>query len=208
MFARVLCMASMIVAFLCPQTMQTIHNRCSQINYKSHSKTHKCSAISFCNKDFNISYIQMVPYAPSKGLQEFLKLCCRNCTRFNVLNTFMNISEVNPESIHSSNFVYPFLGSVTDKMVNGYYFIPVLHVPKAYYMTPKTEVSLFLSLFQLLPLVLICLLMAAIAGFICWLAETRSNTDQFPTSFMSGKWFLSQLPTTSFHFYENLCTLI
>ena len=57
------------------------------------------------------------------GVQQFLKICCSNCTEINEVKTFRNISEVNPESIRYAHFVYPFLGSVTDRLVNGYLFL-------------------------------------------------------------------------------------
>ena len=99
---------------------------------------------------------------------------------------FNNMSGVSPEAIRNCHFVYPFLGSVTDRYVNGYFFIPMIHVPKAFFMTKKLEVTLFHSLIHLFPLATICMLMAAVAGFICWIVETRSNTEQFPKSFIEG----------------------
>ena len=37
------------------------------------------------------------------------------------------------------------------------------------------------------PVILICLMFAALAGFVCWISETWTN-EQFPRSFLIG-WF-------------------
>lgn len=122
------------------------------------------------------------------GIEKYLDLCCRNCSKSKVINVFANMSQVKPATINTSNFVYPFLGSLADEFVNGYYFIPVMHVPEAYYITTSPKITLFHSIFHLYPLVTICLLMALLAGFICWCAETRRNTAEFPRDFPIG-WF-------------------
>ena len=87
--------------------------------------------------------------SPARTKQSFTSLAWKICHASMPKVTFWSY-QCNKPSHHCSFF--------------RYYFIPVLHVPKAYYMTARTEVSLLFSLFNLLPLVLICFLMAAIAG--------------------------------------------
>lgn len=165
--------------------------RCSHINYHTLDES-LCERLPVCQKTFNISYIKMFPYSPTDGLQSFLRICCRHCTKWNILNVFNDTSSVKPALINTSHFVYPFLGSITDQFVNGYYFIPVMHVPKAYYITIVSKVTVFQSILRLYPLVTICILLATLSGFICWIIETKQSwvTEEsiFPLSFPMG-WF-------------------
>lgn len=163
------------------------NHRCSHINYKINDNS-ECPESSVCKKTFNISYIQMKPYSPTDGIENYVKICCGHCSRINVLNVFNDSLSITPKSINTSHFLYPFLGSINDQFVNGYRFIPVMHVPKTYYITVLSKVTVFQSLFQLYPLVTVCLLLGLLAGFICWAIECRDNQSIFPKSFLIG-WF-------------------
>ena len=78
---------------------QPHEERCSHINY--HTLEYDCSATAFCRKTFNISYITMLPYSPTWGVQEFIRICCNNCTKFRVDRVFKNVSELTPQGTFS-----------------------------------------------------------------------------------------------------------
>ena len=96
--------------------------RCSHINRHTLSE-YDCSHVPFCQKTYNISYLNMLPYAPSQGIQEFLHLCCGNCTKWRVTDIFQNISDVSPNSINQSHFAYPFLGKLSPTITKTRYKI-------------------------------------------------------------------------------------
>ena len=111
--------ATLLKDILC----ENIQERCRHINYHTLDEN-GCADIDFYRKTFNISYINMPPYAPTPGVQDFLTVCCGNCTKFYVENIFANISEVSPVSMNSSHFVYRFLGSLTLQGAGGVRWTP------------------------------------------------------------------------------------
>ena len=148
-----------------------------------------CRNMPFCKKTFNISYVTVPPYSPSNTIQYFLQQHCGECAKSRVVNVFADVSEVQPESIRTSDFIYPFLGCPDDLSINGYHFIPVIRAPVAYYMTPtEDKLTLFHNLSEILPFLLVAIMIAAVAGFVCWIVETLADTGVFPKSFVHG-WF-------------------
>ena len=90
-----------------------------------------------------------------------------------------------------AHFIFPVLGNRKSEKLHGHFFIPIFNPPGAFYITRKRGVD-FENLIQdcvaLWPLLLLCIVMASIAGFVAWLFETRKNKDEFPRSFFRG-WF-------------------
>ena len=104
---------------------------------------------------------------------------------------FNFIFQVTEESIADSDLVFPVLGPSSSSNLHGYRFIPLIETPILYYTTEKDQggmVHLILSCFHMWPIVLMCLTLAAIAGFLCWMMETWQNVDEIPRPFLSG-WF-------------------
>lgn len=165
--------------------------RCVHIDYRGkdfEQEDSACPDVSICTKTFNISIIHMPPYS-EYPLATILRKCCGNCTKVRVVNTFSNLTQVSPQSINSSDFVILFLASSTATTLYGYHFIPVVFAPSVFYITPKHEpilVHLINSCLSLYPLIVICLLMGGIAGFLMWLMETWENREQFPRPFVVG----------------------
>ena len=153
-----------------------------------------CPDNEICKRKFSISYINLPPYVivdkeEVNFVEEILKKCCGACAKYKVINNFSNITEVTPSSINSSDFIFPFLASVTTKVLHGFYFLPYINVPKSFYITRRDEeITLFKSILRLYPLIIICLLLAVVSGFIAWIIETWSNKLEFPRPFMIG-WF-------------------
>ena len=170
-----------------------LRNKCVHIDYRGKDTTKESSACPntpVCLKSFNISSVHMPPYSLFP-IESLLRKCCGNCTKFTRINNFANITEVTPSSINTSDFVLLFLGNTYATTLYGYHFIPVVNAPSVFYITTKDEpvlVRLTKSCFSLYPLIVICLLMAAISGFLAWIMETWYNKEEFPRQFLIG-WF-------------------
>ena len=150
-----------------------------------------CPNNEICKRNFRISYINLHPYDSEelKCIEEILTKCCGTCAKYEVINNFSNITEVTPSLINSSDFIFPFLASATTKELHGFYFLPYINAPIALYITRRDEeIMLFKSILRLYPLIIICLLLAFVSGFIAWIIETWSNEEQFPRPFIIG-WF-------------------
>ena len=150
-----------------------------------------CPDNEICKRTFNISYIYLPPYdsGDMEWIETILKKCCGTCAKYEKINNFLNITEVTPSSINSSDFIFPFLSSVTTTKLYGFYYLPYIDAPKALYVTrTDEEITLFKSILQLYPLIIICLLLAVVSGFIAWIIETWSNKEEFPRAFLIG-WF-------------------
>ena len=46
--------------------------------------------------------------------------------------------------------------------------------------------NLLKSILRLYPLIIVCLLLAVVSGFIAWIIETWKNEEEFPRPFMIG----------------------
>ena len=93
---------------------------------------------------FNISYINLPPYdsvdlGVGKSIQEIVIKCFGTCAKYEEINYFSNITELSPSSINSSDFVYPLLATATTKRLYGFYYLPVIDIPKAMYITRAGE---------------------------------------------------------------------
>ena len=132
----------------------------------------------------------MPPYS-FYPIEKALNKCCGNCTKLRTKKYFANISEVTPLTINSSDFVLLFLGSSSAVTLYSFYFLPVIYAPSVFYITHKGVPilqRLFTSCLSLYPLIVICLLMAVISGFMAWIMETWNNEEEFPRPFFIG-WF-------------------
>ena len=146
-----------------------------------------------CKPLYNISYIQLMPYdlEDFEPIWEMLYYCCNDCPQGIIINIFTDFSEVNKSTIMTSDFVYPVLGPSTSTRLYGYYFVPIYDTPGAVYITTKKKVKptdLILACIRQWPLVLACLLMALVSGFVSWILETWLNKAEFPRAFISG-WY-------------------
>ena len=67
--------------------------------------------------------------------------------------------------------------------MHGFYFIPVLDMPNAFYITERKSdrvrtIEMIEGVLKLYPLLIICLLMAFIAGGVIWVMDTWNNKVQ------------------------------
>ena len=149
-----------------------------------------CSEADVCKKEFYITYVKLEPYS-SEIVADLLRTCCGGCINVTEVNVLRKTSLIPSPFNITSHFVFPVLGRTHFLKLYGYHFIPLIKTPSVYYITQKNEnqmQQLLSSCVNMWPLIIICLLMVAISGFIGWLLETSANKEQFPRSFLAG-WF-------------------
>ena len=169
-----------------------VHKNCMYIDYGGRNTSkdgHNCKHNSICKRNFKISYIDTPPYSTARLFESIVRKCCGRCAKITYVNYFKNITEISSSAMNSSDFITPFLGSSSAIDLYGYHFIPVVDVPSAFYISEKhgSQIGYFvLECLKVYPLVIICLLMAVISGFITWILETWCNDEDFPRPFLSG----------------------
>ena len=67
----------------------------------------------------------------------------------------------------------------------GFHYVPFINARKPVYVTRRQKDRLMTFIFQLGPIIAVCLLMAVVAGFIAWAIESKHNAD-FPKPFIPG----------------------
>lgn len=170
-----------------------LDDKCMYIDYRGRNQSDdsglNCTLSRICQKQFRISYIQIPPYSTAELLESMIKKCCGKCTRIKLEKQFLNISETSFAAFNNSDFILPFIGRSTAKSLYGYLFIPIVDVPNVFLFTPKHRSiieELILGCLNLYPMIVLCLLMAAISGFIVWILETWHEPHQFPRAFLPG----------------------
>lgn len=121
-----------------------------------------------------------------------LETCCRNCFSYKVANR-VSISQINQTIKDTSDFILPVFTKLSEIRKFGFYYIPVFEAPSAYYLTVKISsyekcIQFLVGIFSTWPLVVICLTLTFISGFVIWLMEKRRNTEEFPIPFLKGLW--------------------
>lgn len=150
---------------------------CMYIDYRG-STPHQeedCSKFDMCKRLYKLSMINVPPFSTAGLLESIIQKCCGNCTKYMYFRDFRNITEVSLASMNGSDFIMPFLGKSSSETLYGYYFLPLVDVPSVFYFTPMHRsilVDLIIRCLNLYPLIVVCLLMAVISGFIAWSLET------------------------------------
>lgn len=172
--------------------IKALPSNCMYIDYrgwKGNNNISNCHGNNVCNKTFKISYVHIPPYSTADLLIKIIKKCCGECSSITVDNIFLNITEVSIAAFNTSDFILPFLARSSAIDLYGYKFIPLIDVPNAFYLTPQRKSivqNLIYKCLNLYPLIVMCLLMAVISGFIVWGIETWYQEEQFPRAFLSG----------------------
>ena len=185
-----------VVIFLlsCPAWTLDESPACTSINYaeKIDSDVKSCVENNICNKTFRISYINTPPYnyGYKNGLtlvEYILQRCCGPCVNSTV-HTFRDLSEVNVTSLQGYQFIYPILSPSSATNLHGFHYLPYDKLSTVVYITKTETTSLFLSILSVYPLIIVCIGLSVVSGFIGWILETWSNREEFPRSFLRG-WF-------------------
>ena len=150
----------------------------------------ECQDLPVCRKHFNIVYMNHKPYS-EHILNDTLRVCCGDCVSSSIVMNISKLSDIKPDIINMSHFVFPVLGKKSVNRLYGYQFLPLFETPNIYYITCKENNlmrKLVISCLNMWPLFLISALLVIISGFLCWIAELWKNEIEFPQSFLSG-WF-------------------
>ena len=169
--------------------------KCVNIDYYGKNYTPKvkpCVKNKICNKTFSISYINMPPYnfedKDGLGLVELiLQQCCGPCIN-TTIHTFNNLSEISVTSLQNYHFIFPILGPSSATDLHGFHFLPYGKLSKVVYVTKSKTESLLDSVLHICPLIVVCIALSVVSGFIAWILETWTNREEFPRSFVNG-WF-------------------
>ena len=154
--------------------------------WKNQTEETPCEQNNICAKPFNITYINIVPYYREPTFIEvMLGKCCGNCSATTNSILLRNITELTRDAINTSDFVFPILAREDTEMLYGFHFVPVLPIPSTYYVTAYKDEFLE-NILSIWPVIVVCLLMAIIAGFLCWIFEMWSNEEEFPKAFYRG----------------------
>ena len=188
-------MKSYIIIFtiVCLQVVavKILQSKCSYHALQDVNLGNLYSENDVCNKSYTITYITLPPYYNLFRIEDsVLEKCCGKCVSYTLNNRSVSKGKIN-RIIHENrpDFVFPVLHRYSANKFCDYYFIPVVRVPSFIYITPMPESSFSLAVrgcFQLYPLLLVCLLMSLVAGFVIWCMETRTNKGAFPRSFFIG----------------------
>ena len=157
-------------------------------------KSTVCKHQVICRKLFSVVRIRLQSFATKLLVQvsDMLYHCCGECAKYYQIYVFTDVSYVNKSLMNSADILIPVIAKSSNvQEMFGFHFIPVFEVPSAYYFTLKESkrvmaVKLVMSCLNMWPLLVICLLMALISGFIAWFIERWKNVKEFPRPFLLG----------------------
>ena len=198
---------SACVLLQCPSLYHAVQQQCNVIFHYNYENCrwgvfenvtsnkfpeYQCVNGDICNREFNITKINLLPYHKimHNDIMRLLDICCGKCAKRKIVDTVSDLSKVSVESLASSDFIFPFLGPISADRLHGFHFIPMFDAPSCIYITMKkqspkdTLFNLIQACAELWPLLLICLLMALISGFVAWLFETWNNASEFPRAIL------------------------
>lgn len=150
----------------------------------------ECQNNTMCTQPFKITYVEVEPYDTNQ-ITTILSQCCGKCVKSETVRMIKSVSEITPEVTKTSNFIFPVLAREDTTELYGQYFVPLTEPPIMYYITKKIDNVLqkvILACFHMWPLMVICLLMVLVSGFLQWAMDTWVNKEQFPRSLLNG-WF-------------------
>ena len=161
-------------------TMESFRN-----SLKNPTEKNPCERNYICAKPFNITYIKILPFYRSPNyLEVMLDKCCGNCPA-PTNSTLNNITELTRDAINTSDFVFPILAKEDTEILYGFHFVPAMPVPSVFYITVYED-DFLVNILSIWPVIVVCLLMAIVAGFLCWILEMWSNEKEFPKPFYLG----------------------
>ena len=107
--------------------------------------------------------------------------CCGGCHNITHAKIFRSQEEF-ADSLNSgyddADMVFPILGTYDTTTISGWYFMPIVNIPRLSLITYKKgnrEIlfDLIYSVLMLWPLLSVCLMMALIAGFFMWITVRK-----------------------------------
>ena len=152
-----------------------------------------CINYAICNKTFRIARFRYQTYSDiiHHAVANLVDRCCGNCANLTVTKHLAEMSQIKESSGPYSDFIYPIFSKASFDELYDYHFIPIFNVHGGYYFslrTPEEETGkkLIFACLTMWPLLIICILLAFISGFVIWVMEMRVNAGEFSKSFRSG----------------------
>lgn len=152
----------------------------------------ECINEAICRHEFKITFVQqMYNLQIFDVFSKMLAHCCGRCASYKVANILKHLNEVDDAVLKVSDIIFPVFGTKPTKDLHGFHFVPIYEAPSAYYFSRRTSGlvklgDLVLGILSAWPLIVICLLLAALSGFIVWLLEKKVNRGEFPKPFFQG----------------------
>lgn len=132
-------------------------------------------------------------------LLKVLPECCGKCAKWNAVNLFDSLrdyqhsTEQQLPDLNATNVLFPLLGGSSTNKQFEFFFLPIFEMSSLLLITRTREESdmaksLLSGIFTIWPLLLVCLLMSCIAGFVAWvlvssLKNFRTRGIATPTAY-------------------------
>ena len=152
-----------------------------------------CSNYAICSKSFRIARFRYQTYSDiiHHVVANLVDRCCGNCANLTVTKHFTAMSEIKESRGPYSDFIYPIFSRASFDELYDYNFIPIFAVQGAYYFSLRNTQAemgkkLIFACLDMWPLLIICILLAFISGFVIWVLEMGVTTGDFASSFRSG----------------------
>lgn len=157
------------------------------------SKELTCKNENVCRRKFSITCKhEMHSVHLLTLLNQVLDACCGDCAAYHTYKIIRHFGDLRHEDVfRNSDLIFPIIGERAVTRMFGMYFIPIIEISCSYYLTrEKTgdENLIFLvkACLQSWPLVVFCMLLSIIAGFVIWILERENNRGEFPKRFITG----------------------
>lgn len=154
----------------------------------------RCKNEGRCRRVFKVVRIYRQAF-DDKVLVQFSDMihgCCGECAKYNVIPAMSDISNISSSTIEEADIILPVVMPSSDRNeLYGFRFVPVIEVPSAYFFSMKesheaTALRLIITCLRMWPLLVICLLIAFISGFVTWVFEKGKNNEEFSRAFHIG----------------------
>ena len=137
-----------------------------------------CNTNPICDHKFTISHFGNNAYGVQL-VEQVLHTCCGACTKTIQKEDLLEMWQLK-EVMENVDIVFPILGKVGDWKLHGYYFIPLIEAPQAYFVTHTNHHILrdvIMSCLNLWPLLLVTSMMVLISGKV-WLLYSFDLTKE------------------------------
>ena len=144
-------------------------NKIEELPADFHNATlNKCGV---CRHVYKVGRIYRLSFGAKISVQvaQMLQRCCGLCTKYHQTNLLPPLENNNKTIVDTLDIIYPVYASPDAQHVQGFYYIPVLKVPSAFYFRKqKTEKDMaediIFGCLRMWPLLTMCLILSLIAG--------------------------------------------
>ena len=161
--------------------IEIVDEECSPLTTEKF-RTKQCLQTELCRVGYNLSHIAHKPYS-HLIIADLIATCCGQCpAQTRIVTNISKTSEIDETRMETTNFVFPILGRKGAVKLYGYRFLPIFETPSLYLVTLRRENimgRILLSCLKMYPMMIICMLMVMISGFLCWFIERNGNEGQF-----------------------------